>query len=81
MHRIAASSLGLAVALTCAAGTAHAQAEMTRSVAGGGVSVAGWTGKVDPGSSQTLADAKLANDGDALHVTTGPAVTYWRGEY
>ena len=25
----------------------------------------------------TLTSAKLVKDGDALHVTTGPAVTYW----
>jgi len=60
----------------------HAQApgETSRSVEGGGVSVAGWTGKIDPSEEQkgkTLKDAKLTKEGDVLHVTTGPAVTYW----
>lgn len=54
--------------------------ETNRSVADGGVSVPGWTGKIDAGAAkegQTLEDARLAKEGDALHVTTGPAVTYW----
>jgi len=56
------------------------QMEATRQVAGGGVSVAGWTGQIDPGEArrgQVLSNAKLTKEGDALHVTTGPAVAYW----
>jgi hypothetical protein len=59
---------------------AQGQAETARSVTGGGVSVPGWTGKVDASADkagQGLNDAKLEARGDALHVTTGPAVTYW----
>jgi hypothetical protein len=54
--------------------------DAARAVAGGGISVAGWTGKIDAHeekAGQTLNNAKLVKDGDALHVTTGPAVTYW----
>src|SRR5438270_9733416 len=54
--------------------------EASRSVAGGGVSVHGWTGKIDAkeaAAGMTLNSAKLTKDGPALHVTTGPAVTYW----
>lgn len=54
--------------------------DTARAVAGGGISVAGWTGKIDPNeerAGQALNNAKLAKEGDALHVTTGPAVTYW----
>ena len=54
--------------------------EASRSVAGGGVSVAGWTGKIDAkeeASGMTLNSAKLTKEGDAFHVITGPAVTYW----
>jgi hypothetical protein len=50
------------------------QMDAARPVRGGGVSVPGWTGTPDNGS---LSDAKLAKEGDALHVTTGPATTYW----
>jgi hypothetical protein len=48
--------------------------EAARTVAGGGISVAGWTGKADAGE---LKDAKLAKEGNDLRVITGPAVTYW----
>jgi hypothetical protein len=54
--------------------------EASRGVAGGGISVPGWTGKIDAKEETaglTLNSAKFAKDGDALHVITGPAVTYW----
>src|SRR4029453_10736913 len=56
------------------------QMETSRGVAGGGVSVPGWTGKIDAkeeAAGMNLNSAKLAKDGDALHIITGPAVTYW----
>jgi hypothetical protein len=56
------------------------QAETARSVAGGGITAAGWTGKVDANeekNGQTINNAKLAMEGKDLHVTTGPASTYW----
>lgn len=49
-------------------------------VAGGGVLVKGWTGQIDAkeqAAGLTLNSAKLVQDGKALHITTGPAVTYW----
>lgn len=73
MHRIRGSALALA-AILCVPRVGAAQAEAVRSVAGGGISVPGWKGTPDDGS---LNDAKLVKEGDALHVTTGPAVTYW----
>jgi hypothetical protein len=54
--------------------------EASRQVAGGGISVAGWNGQIDANEAsrgQTLSNAKLEKSGDALHVTTGPAVAYW----
>ena len=45
-----------------------------RTIAGGGIMVQGWMGTAH---GQNVNDAKLAKDGDALHVVTGPAVTYW----
>lgn len=56
------------------------QNETSRAVAGGGVSVPGWTGQIDAreaGAGMTLNNAKFAKEGDAFHVVTGPAVTYW----
>ena len=59
---------------------AGAQGETARSVAGGGITAPGWVGKVDPNeekNGQTVNNAKLAAEGGGLHVTTGPATTYW----
>jgi hypothetical protein len=56
------------------------QMETSRGVAGGGISVPGWTGKIDAKEAEaglTLNSAKFAKEGDALHFVTGPAVTYW----
>ena len=60
--------------------SAQAPAETARAVEGGGVFVKGWTGKIDANeekAGQTLNNAKLAEEGKVLRVTTGPAVTYW----
>ena len=57
-----------------------ARQDAAKAVAGGGISVPGWAGKIDPNeekAGQTLSGAKLVKEGNALHVTTGPAVTYW----
>ena len=54
--------------------------DAARPVAGGGISVPGWAGKIDASeekAGQVLNNAKLAPAGNAMHVTTGPAVTYW----
>ena len=54
--------------------------EANRKVAGGGISAAGWQGKIDSNAEragQTVDNAKLTSEGGVLHVTTGPAVTYW----
>ena len=65
--------------LVSAATTAVAQ-DAARAVSGGGISVPGWQGKIDPseaGRGGKLEDSKLAKEGNNLHVTTGPAVAYW----
>jgi hypothetical protein len=81
MRLVYASALALAVVtLIPPVIGGQGQPETARAVAGGGISAPGWTGKVDPNeekSGQTLNNAKLAQEGTALHVTTGPAVTYW----
>ena len=51
-----------------------------RVIPGGGVFAAGWTGKVDAAEArngQVLTNSKLSQEGNALHVETGPAATYW----
>jgi len=59
---------------------AATQQEAVRAVSGGGISAPGWRGAVDARAAsrgQTIKDTKLAQEGDALHVITGPAATYW----
>jgi hypothetical protein len=56
------------------------QMESSRGVEGGGITVPGWTGKIDAkeeAAGLTLNSAKFAKEGNDLRVTTGPAVTYW----
>ena len=79
MRRIYSTLLPLAALVTLACNS-KAQNESARQVTGGGVSVKGWTGQIDPNEAKRgglLSNAKLAEDGKALHVTTGPAVAYW----
>ncbi len=69
----------IAAMLAFAASVTQAQ-DAAKAVAGGGILVAGWMGKIDANeeaAGQTLNGSKLAKEGDALHVTTGPAVAYW----
>lgn len=64
---------------TLAASALIAQ-DTSRAIAGGGISVPGWTGKIDANEERfgrTLNDAKLEKQGDTIHVVTGPAVAYW----
>lgn len=74
-----AASAAAVIALLAPANAAWAQDE-SRTVAGGGIFVEGWQGRIDAREAQrggTLEGARLAKDGDALHVRTGPAVAYW----
>ena len=68
---------GLLVAASVAAGAQDA----SRVVAQGGIKVAGWRGRIDPNEARQggkLENAKLEKVGKNLHVTTGPAVAYWK---
>ncbi len=81
--RAAMPTSALAVAALLLGGVAsasQAQTDSSRAVSGGGIAVPGWTGKIDASeerAGQKLENAKLASHGRDLHVTTGPAVTYW----
>jgi len=58
---------------------ARGQQDADKKVAGGGVTVKGWTGKVDSGNRQGLAitDSKLAPEGSSMRLMTGAAALYW----
>lgn len=78
MRRVTGSALVAAFALVPWVSAAGQDA--SRTVEGGGISVSGWTGKIDAGeeaSGATLNGSKFASMGSGFHVTTGPAVTYW----
>jgi hypothetical protein len=81
MHRTRlAVPLVAALALAFGFAPAQGQGETSRTVANGGISVPGWKGNVDPkeaAAGMTVQGAKLSAEGKVLHVTTGPAVTYW----
>jgi hypothetical protein len=66
--------------LLTGAASAQETPDTNRKVAGGGISVPGWQGKIDADAEkagQTVSDAKLSADGKTMQVTTGPAITYW----
>jgi hypothetical protein len=80
MRRRSGSAIA-AAAVMLVAGAAGVQGQdSSRAVAGGGIKVPGWAGKVDAreaSAGQTVEHAKFVAEGDAIHVTTGPATTYW----
>jgi hypothetical protein len=81
MRLVYGYAVAVAVAMLVPHGIgAQAPQETARAVAGGGITAPGWAGKIDANeekNGQTLNNAKLAAEGGGLHVTTGPATTYW----
>ena len=80
MRKLLALSCVTLVALGIVLPSALAQGDADRVIPGGGISVAGWVGKIDPASEKqgrVVNDAKFAQEGANLHITTGPAITYW----
>jgi hypothetical protein len=72
--------VGCALAVIAVAATSASAQDIGKKIEGGGISVAGWMGKVDAREAAAGLDvnsAKFAKMGDAFHVTTGPAITYW----
>ncbi len=73
-------TIGTALVLTALVASVASAQDASNKVAGGGISVAGWEGKVDAREATggaTINDAKFMKEGNALHITTGPATTYW----
>ena len=78
--RIFQDAFPAVIVLLATAINIHAQTETSRAVAGGGITAPGWTGKIDANeerAGRTINDAKFAQNGGALQITTGPATTYW----
>jgi hypothetical protein len=90
MRVVRASALAAVAAFCLAALPASGMQDADRVVAGGGITVKGWQGKVDARAAKegkTIKDSKFAQEGDALHLSIGPAAIYWNpahsasGEY
>ena len=75
MRRVSGFALAAAAAAFVPFGLAQGQQDVSKSVAGGGISAPGWMGAADGG--QSVNDAKFAKEGNGFHITTGPATTYW----
>jgi hypothetical protein len=72
--------VSLVAALAVPACLIAQERETSRTVSGGGISVPGWKGAVDPAEEKagmSVDGAKLMEENGALHVTTGPAIAYW----
>lgn len=77
MRLIYASAIAVALAAAPAALVAQ---DADRKVAGGGIGVTGWQGKIDAGAAKkglTINDSKFTAEGSTLHLTIGPAASYW----
>ena len=81
MRLVYGFTFAAAVAMLVPSLGAQGQAnEASRAVAGGGIKVAGWTGKVDANEAaagMTTENLKFVSEGGGFHVTTGPAATLW----
>lgn len=80
MHRVHGSAVAFATVMLAAAAPMATAQDAARKVEGGGIAVAGWQGRIDANevaAGQALENSKLVAHGKDLHVTTGPAVTYW----
>ena len=74
--RIVTASVAL---LFAASATAVAQ-DADRSVAGGGITVAGWKGKIDARAAsqgKTVNDSRFASHDGKIDLKVGPAAIYW----
>ena len=73
------SALVLTATLAALATTASAQ-DADRSVANGGIKVAGWLGRVDRrplSQGKTVNDSRFVSEGGAFRISAGPAGNFW----
>jgi hypothetical protein len=77
MRLVKAFAVGALAAVLIYAFPAAQEAE--RKIAGGGVTVKGWKGRVDSGNRQglTITDSKLSPEGGGMRIMTGAAGIYW----
>lgn len=81
MKKTISAVLTLSLALVASSASPVFAQDADRKVAGGGIAVSGWKGKIDAAAAakgQSLNDSKFAQSGDDLHLTIGPAAYYWK---
>ena len=75
------TTIAAAALLALSATSLMAQgADPDKLVKDGGVTVAGWTGRIDPrpaSQGRKITEAKFVSMGPGIHVTAGPAAIYW----
>jgi hypothetical protein len=82
MRRVYATTFAIVTALSVVSITAQqpAPADASRKVAGGGITAAGWKGRVDPNEAAKggkIEDSKFAQVGSEFRLNNGPAAIYW----
>ena len=80
MRLITGSVMAVALAVAAAGLSASQNPDADRKVAGGGITAKGWTGMIDAAAAKkgmTVNDSKIAEMGGGLHMTIGPAGTFW----
>jgi hypothetical protein len=80
MRLVHISAIAVAAALLIPAGLGAQNQDADRSVAGGGIKIDGWMGKVDARPARqgmTVNDSKFEMMGGDIHATIGPASIYW----
>ena len=81
MRRVYATTFALVTALSVVSMAAQQPpADASRKVAGGGITAAGWKGRVDPNEANKggkIEDSKFAQVGSEFRINNGPAAIYW----
>jgi hypothetical protein len=80
MRLVHASACAIALALAVPVLHGAGNQDADRKVAGGGITAKGWQGRIDPQAAKkglTINDSKFVQEGNALHLTIGPAAVYW----
>src|SRR5262245_54894101 len=77
---LSAVAVALAAAVTAVPGAQGGGQDQDRVVPNGGITAAGWKGKVDASSAKnnhTVNDSKFAMSGSTFTLNIGPAAVYW----
>lgn len=81
MRRVYATTFAIVTALSVVSMAAQQPpADASRKVAGGGITAAGWKGRVDPNEATKggkIEDSKFAQVGSEFRINNGPAAIYW----